>query len=219
MNNYRKYAPNVFVAACDDKHEKGDIITLTTKYGDEHYCEVHNFLGTARDGKNLYSITRTDGFDSQERAKRKAERLAGYQSNAASRAIAHHNSSNEGADFLRLAEPIKIGHHSEKRHRALIERNHRRMEKCVEEFKKAESYESRIAYWEEKSYEVNLSMPESIEYFEAKLEQAKAKQQGLKDGSIEREHSYSLTYATKAVKDLTKKVNMAHKLWGETNND
>ena len=56
-------------------------------------------------------------------------------------------------------------------------------------------------------------MPESLEYFSKQLEKAKARQQGLKDGTIKREHSYSLTYATKAVKDLTAKLELAHKLW------
>ena len=56
-------------------------------------------------------------------------------------------------------------------------------------------------------------MPESVEYFTAQLEKAKARQQGLKNGTIKREHSYSLTYATKAVKDLTAKLEIAQKLW------
>ena len=56
-------------------------------------------------------------------------------------------------------------------------------------------------------------MPESLEYFAAQLEKAKAHQKGLKDGTIKREHSYSLTYATKAVKDLTQKLEIARVLW------
>ena len=31
MNTYQKYCPNVFVAKCDEKHDKGEIITVTTK--------------------------------------------------------------------------------------------------------------------------------------------------------------------------------------------
>jgi len=37
----------------------------------------------------------------------------------------------------------------------------------------------------------------------------------LKDGSIAREHSYSLTYANKEVKELKKKVEIAKVLWGD----
>lgn len=72
---------------------------------------------------------------------------------------------------------------------------------------KAESYEARTDI-------INLSMPESIEYFKAELEKAQARHAGLKDGTIPREHSYSLTYATKEIKELQKKVELAEKLWG-----
>lgn len=214
MNIYKKFCPNVFVAACDEEYEKGEIITVTTKYGHEHECEVYNLVGKAPDGKFCYSVIRADGFNSQERAKSKAERLSGYAANAEKRSDDWYKKGQEGKDFLVLAEPIKIGHHSESRHRALIERNNRRMDNSVKEARKAESYESRIDYWESKSFEINLSIPESIDYFEAKLEKAKAKQAGLKDGSIERRHSYSLSYATKEVKELTKKLETAKKLWG-----
>lgn len=40
-------------------------------------------------------------------------------------------------------------------------------------------------------------MPESIEYFEFKLEEAKMKHEGIKNGTIERSHSMSLQYANK----------------------
>lgn len=67
MNTYAKYCPNVFVAKCDEKHEKGEIITLSTRYGKENECEVWNFL-YEKDGFFYYSITRADGFNCQERA-------------------------------------------------------------------------------------------------------------------------------------------------------
>jgi len=35
MNTYTKYCPNVFVAKCTRQHEKGEIITIETKYGKE----------------------------------------------------------------------------------------------------------------------------------------------------------------------------------------
>lgn len=33
MNTYYKFAPNVFLAKCDEKHEKGEEILVTTKHG------------------------------------------------------------------------------------------------------------------------------------------------------------------------------------------
>jgi hypothetical protein len=40
-------------------------------------------------------------------------------------------------------------------------------------------------------------------------------QKGLKDGTIKRDHSYSLAYASKKVKDLKGKVEIAKKLWAD----
>lgn len=214
LNTYTKYCPNVFAAKCEAQQEKGNVIIMTTKYGQEHEVEVCNYLGKTRDGFYLYSIIRTDGFNAQERAKNKAEKLNGYASNAEKRSTKYYEASNEGRDFLSLGEPIKVGHHSEKRHRALIQRNWDRMGKSVEETHKAEEYARRAEYWEAKASKINLSMPESLEYFEFKLEEAKIKHQFLKDNPEERAHGFSLTYANKEVKETEKNLNLAVKLWG-----
>ena len=87
------------------------------------------------------------------------------------------------------------------------------MGKSVEFTEKAKEYESRAVYWKDKANTINLSMPESLEYFEFKLEEARATHEGLKNGIIERSHSFSLTYAKKEVNELEKKVVMAKKLW------
>lgn len=215
LNTYTKFCPNVFVAKCPEQHEKGEEIILTTKYGKEHESIVHNFLGKKGDFF-LYSITRADGFNHQERARKKAERLTGYASNAEKRSTAAYEASREGEDFLRLAEPIKIGHHSEKRHRALIDRNWKRMEKCVNESDKAADYAARAEYWEKRTNDINLSMPESLEYFEFKLEEATEKHKYLKANPDKREHGFSLTYAKKEVNEVQKKLKIAVRLWGET---
>ena len=36
MNTYYKFCPNVFLAKCDAKHEKGDAFLVTTKFGKEN---------------------------------------------------------------------------------------------------------------------------------------------------------------------------------------
>jgi hypothetical protein len=215
MNNYTKFCPNVFVAKCEEQFEKGDIIVLETKYGKEVENEVHNFLGKTRDGFFLYSITRVDGLNSQERAKNKAEKLVGYAANAEKRSDQYYQASQEGKDFLVLAEPIKIGHHSENRHRALIERNWNRMGKCVAESEKAKEYERRAEYWEGKANKIDLSMPESIDFFEWELEKAKVDHQFLLDNPSQRPHSMSLQYSSKNIKELKDKVNIAIRLWGD----
>lgn len=215
MNKFRKYCPNVWVAECDEEYEKGDIINLETKYGKEVPCEVFNLVAKNKE-KFFYSVVR---FEEKIYAQRKAERYNDSAVNYMSKSENYSNAAQEGREFLALGEPIKVGHHSEKRHRALIERNWNRMGKSVEFAEKAEVAAQKAEYWENKADEITLAMPESIEYFSAKLEKAIAYHKGLKDGSIKREHSYSLTYANKEVKELKKKVETAQLLWGNNGGD
>ena len=79
---------------------------------------------------------------------------------------------------------------------------------------KAEEMKSKAEYWERKAEEITLASPESLEYFKYRLEKATEYQKGIKDGSIEKSHSYSLQYATKDVKELKNKVKIATELWG-----
>ena len=216
MNTYKKYCPNVFVAQCTEKQEKGDTIMVETKYGKENECIIHNFIGytgTKEKPMYCYSITRADGFNNQERAKKKVEKLNGYADNAENRSNDWREKSNEGKDFLALAEPIKVGHHSEKRHRALIERNWNRMSNAMSELDKAKAYRNHTAYWESMAKKIDLSMPESLEFFAVQLEEAKEYHQFLKDNPSERPHEMSLSYASKKVKDLKSKHETAVKLW------
>lgn len=214
-NIYSKYCPNVFVAKSPCKlYKKGESMILTTKYGQEHECEVHNYLGKTSDGCYLYSITRVDGFNSQERAKKKAEKLNGYSTNAEKRSTTYWERSNKHSDFLSLGEPIKIGHHSERRHRKMFEDNWNNMSKSVAESEKAEDYTRRAEYWERKANDINLSMPESLSYYEFKLLEATKEHKNLKDNPNQRAHSYSLTYANKRVKEAKKNIDLAVKLWG-----
>lgn len=211
MNKFKKYCPNVWVAECDDEYEKGDIIELETKYGKEVECEVYNLI-LQKDDKYYYSIVR---LEDMTYAQRKAEKYSNSAVNHATKSNGYYNAAQEGREFLVLGEPIKVGHHSENRHRALIERNNNRMAKCVESAEKAKVSASKAEYWASKAEEITLAMPESLEYFTEKLEKATAYHKGLKDGTIKRTHSYSLTYAKKEVNELKKKVEIAELLWGE----
>lgn len=212
MNTYAKYTANVFVAKCTERHEKGETIILETRYGKEHECIVFNLVAQ-KDDSYYYSIVRADGFNAQEFAKKKAERYQKWAITAEKKSTEYWEASHEGKDFLSLGEPIKVGHHSEKRHRALIERNHNRMSKSVEESKKVEQHESKAEYWERKANNINLSMPESIEFYEYKVEEAKERHEGLKSGKYERSHSFSLTYAKKALNEAEKNLILSKKLW------
>lgn len=214
-NTFMKYCPNVFVAKCENKHDKGEIVELETKYGKAVPVEIYNYLGKTKDGFFAHSFVRVDGLNSQARAENKANKLQGYAENAEKRALNYYEASQEGREFLSLGEPIKIGHHSERRHRRLIERNWERMGKSVAESEKAEDYKRRAEYWAEKANKIDLSMPESLSFFEFELEKAIKHHQFLKDNPSQRPHSMSLQYSNKAVKELQEKVKTAVKLWGD----
>jgi len=215
MNTYKKYCPNVFLAQCKDKQEKGNTIIVETKYGKENECIVHNLI-YEKNGYYYYSITRLDGYNSQIRARNKAERLSGYAFNANKRS----GEAYERADLseektgIPFGQPILVGHHSERSHRRVIERADNAMRKSIEEKEKAKKYESRAQYWDNLANKIDLSMPESIEFFEFELEKAKKTHKYLKDNPDKRPHSLSLTYANKKVKELKEKVETAIKLWG-----
>lgn len=210
MNSFKKYCENVFVAETEEKYNKGDLITLSTKYGKEVECEVYNLVQEVNN-KFYYSIIR---IEDMSYAERKATQYQNSVDNHMKKSDEYYQKSKEGADFLVLAEPIKIGHHSEKRHRALIERNDKRMQNCINQEKEAELKKEKAEYWANKAKEINLSMPESLEFYSFKLEEAKAYHQGLKDKTIPKKHSYSMQYANKEVKTLTRKVKIATILWG-----
>ena len=212
MNTYVKYCPNVFIAKCTEQQTKLSNIYMTTKYGDGHEAIVFNEI-LNKDGLYYYSVVRADGYNIQERAKAKAERLQNWANSAENKSNQYYKASQEGKDFLVLAEPIKIGHHSEKKHRALIDRNWDRMGKCVQFSDKAKEYENRAEYWAKQTNIINLSMPESLEYYEYELEKAKAKHEELKNNPEKRSHSFSLTYAKKELNEITKKLETAKILW------
>lgn len=219
MNSYKKYCPNVFVAKCTEKHEKGDTIIVETRYGKKNEHIVHNlvgYMGTKEEPFYLYSITRADGYNSQERAKAKAERIKGWARSAKKRSDAAFEKADlsEEKTGIPFGQPILVGHHSESAHRKIIERADNAMRKSIEESEKAKEYENRAKYWESMANKVDLSMPESVEFFKIQLKEAMEHHKFLKEHPDKRPHSLALTYAKKKVNDLQKKCEIAVKLWG-----
>lgn len=212
---YIKYCPNVFLAKCEAQHEKGEIINVETRRGDLHECEVHNFIGRTKDGCYAYSITRTDGTNKATVAARRAERRREWEQKAEDRSARYFEKSEAAVAGIVPGQPILVGHHSEKRHRAAIDRSWAAMGHGVEESEKAENHLGKADYWDRKAEDITLDMPESLEYFKEQLEAAKEYHEGVKSGKYPREHAYTLTYAKKRVNELKQKVETAEKLWGE----
>lgn len=217
MNTYYKYVPNVFLAKCEEPHQKGEIIDVTTKYGKENESIVFNLVFKA-EGFFYYSIIRADGFNVHEWAKRKAEKYKERAAKALEKSNEYFTRSEKDSCFLSLGEPIKVGHHSEKRHRKIIDEAWRNTGKMVEYARKADDNLYKADNWEKRSDTINLSMPDSIDYYAEKLESANEYHEGLKSGKYMREHSYSVAYAKKAVNDAQKNYDLALKLWGDDDN-
>lgn len=212
---YIKYCPNVFVAKCEKEHSKGEIIEVQTRRGDLHECEVHNFVGKTKDGCCAYSITRTDGTNKATVAARRAERRREWAQKAEERSSRYFDKSQSAVAGIVPGQPILVGHHSEKRHRAAIDKSWAALGHSVEEDRKAENHLDKADYWDRKAEDITLDMPESLAYFKEQLELAKEYHEGVKSGKYPREHAYTLTYAKKNVNELQKKVETAEKLWGE----
>jgi len=97
-NTYKKYCPNVFVAKCPEKHKKGEEIILTTRRGKENEHIVHNLVH--KDEKfYYYSITRKDGYNAQEKAKKKAERRKDWAASAERKADEAWEKSQQHKNF------------------------------------------------------------------------------------------------------------------------
>ena len=213
MNTYSKFVPNVFLAKCEEKHEKGEVIEVTTKYGKENECIVFNLIAE-KGGFYYYSIVRADGFNAQEWAKRRAERRQEWAEGAAKKSQVYFERSEQAVAGIEPGQPILIGHYSEKRHRKALDASWSNMGKAVECSDKASEHARIAEYWEERAKVINLSMPESVDYFAHKLEVAKEYHEGVKSGKYPREHAFTLTYAKKDVNELQKKYDLAVRLWG-----
>ena len=212
---YIKYCPNVFLAKCEAQHEKGEIINVETRRGDLHECEVHNFIGRTKDGCYAYSITRTDGTNKATMAARRAERRRDWAQKAETRSHQYFEKAEAAVAGIEPGQPILVGHHSERAHRAALDRSWAAMGHGVAEGDKAKNHNDKADYWDRKSEDITLDMPESLEYFKEQLAIAEEYHQGVKTGKYPREHSYTLTYAKKRVNELKQKVATAEKLWGE----
>ena len=212
MNVYKKYCSCVYVAECDTPHAKGEIIAVTTQYGKENQCEVHNLV-LERNGKYYYSITRADGYNTQERARQKSEKYSSAASGAISAANSRCDAAVNAVKDIPFGQPILVDHSSAKKHRAALDDMDRNMKKSIELRESAEEYAAKAAFWKRMENKIDLSMPESIDYYEYQMQEATRVHAGLKDGSIPREYGMQLQYAKKAVNDAQKNYDLAVKLW------
>lgn len=206
-------SPTVFILATESTHNKGDVVEYTTKYGKEIELEIFKFLGK-KNNLNQYSYLRLDGKSRKTVLEAKIEKRLNWAETSEAKSDAYLKAAREGDDIIPLGQPVLTDHYSAKRHRALLARNHKRMDKCVEYSAKADNHKIVAENIEAKlKKELPIDTPECLPYIQEALEQATAHHKYLKENKEAREHAYSLTYANKKVKDLTARLDRAKHLW------
>ena len=214
-NILKKYSssPKTFVLETENNYNKDDIVKYTTRYGKEIELIIYKLVKSNED-KNYYSYIRSDGKNRKSILESRIEKRKNWAKSNEIKSNQYWKASKEGADFLSLGEPIKIGHHSEKRHRALIERNAKRMDKSVEYSKIAENHECTASNIEDKlQNELPIDYHDCIFEVSEVLNQAKELHLFYKKNPDKREHSFSLSYAKKKVNDLERRLKIANNLW------
>ena len=80
-----------------------------------------------------------------ERAEEREERFATYSEHRTADAESAYKTASAISDSIPFGQPILIGHHSERRHRAMLEKMHNNMGKAVKMWDTAEYWKSRAA--------------------------------------------------------------------------
>lgn len=128
-------------------------------------------------------------MNTRERRQRKAERLRDWADRAETRANDHfrQSSMSEESTGIPFGQPILVGHHSEARHRKVIERAEAHGFKGVEESRKAERHEARADGIERQLDNTIFSDDDdAIERLEAKIAKLEAHREELKSFNKQR---------------------------------
>ncbi len=107
------------------------------------------------------------------------ERFQGYADNARKSAEDAFDRARSIADRIPLGQPLLLGHHSEKRHRADLTRIDTAQSKCCSESNRAKYWEER-AQAAEKNRAISSRDPNALERLQSKLEKLTAERDRMK---------------------------------------
>lgn len=136
---------------------------------------------TADDRRNMTREERIAAW--QERKAARVERLRQRAEALRVEADARFNSTANKTLISMGGEPIKIGHHSERRHRALFDRAHNDMRKGCEALSEAKRCE-RAAESAESNDAISSRDPEAIDRLRAKLADCERLQDAMKKANV-----------------------------------
>lgn len=166
---FKKYTAGVYCLEAEQQFNHGDVVTVPTRRGKEVEVTIWKHLFT-KNGVSYHSYIRCDGINSGERLQAKAEKHRERAAKASAKSDHYYEKSNEHRDFLSLGEPIKVGHHSEKRHRRIIEQANANMGKSVEASNKASELLERAYGAEAASENIFIDTPECLPRLREKLD-------------------------------------------------
>ncbi len=121
--------------------------------------------------------------DYEERRQARIDRLHGRSEKAQAESHAAWEAECKLGDQIPLGQPILVGHHSERGHRALIKRLHRLADKGLAEQQKAEHY-AEAAEAAEHNRAVSSDDPEALRKLREKLAAAEALQARMKAANV-----------------------------------
>ncbi len=118
-------------------------------------------------------------MDRQERQQAKAERYRELAEKAKTQSTEACERSRKMLENIPAGQPILVGHHSEQRHRNLLDKSWNTMGKSVELGEKAEYY-NRKAEAAENNDSIYLGDYDAVERLEEKLAELEKKQEKMK---------------------------------------
>lgn len=140
--------------------------------------------------------------DYEERRKKRIERYEKLSKKAREMSEQYSNSNANRILQIASGQPILVGHHSEKKHRKLIERAHNDIRKSIEESDKSKYYNNRVKSIENSKVIYNDD-PEAIKKLEDKLERLKNEKESIKA----REHEqYELNNIGANIRETKKRI-------------
>ena len=117
--------------------------------------------------------------DFEDRKEAKIERYGERAEKARHEADVQHKKAEDIGSMIPLGQPILVGHHSEKRHRAAIEKIRTAHRKSIEASDKADYYEEKIDTVESNDA-ISGDDPEAVTRYKEKLAELEAAQERMK---------------------------------------
>jgi len=144
--------------------------------------------------KELEEIMPTGRSDHKERKEQKIKSLCDKAAKARNEASSQHKKAETIGSLIPFGQPILVGHHSEKRHRADIRKIETAQRKSVEAGNKADYYENKAKTAADNS-SISGDDPAAVVKYKDKMEQLKAIQKKMKSiNAYWRKHKSMLGY-------------------------